>query len=401
MALTVKEVESKVAGMHSDGGGLYLRVQDSGSRSWIFRFQLNGKRREMGIGSYPAKSLAAARAEAATLAEKVKDKKVDPLAVRQAEQQQIEEQAVAEQKMAAQSVTFGEAATAYVNAQEAGWKNAKHVDQWRNTLTTYCATFSSKPVGEVTVGDLESVLRPIWLSKTETATRLLQRITLVLLFASDKGWREVGDLEAWPLRLRRLLPRLPKKKVRTKHHAALPYAQAPAFVAALRQSPAMGSKALLFSILCASRSGEVRLARWSEIDLDAALWVIPAERMKVEAEHRVPLSSQALDLLRSLPEGKPTDLVFPGMKKGQPLSDMTMTAFLRRGNHGCTQHGFRSTFADWSAECTGFQKEVREKALAHTVADAVEAAYRRGDLFEKRRELMQTWADYLSTHKKD
>ncbi len=393
--------------MVADGGGLYLRVAPSGSKSWILRYQLNGKRRDMGLGAFPAVSLAEARTKAATQAALAKNSNVDPVAQRQAEREAAAEQArQAQVEAARESVTFAKAATAYVDAQAPGWKNAKHVDQWRNTLATYCAPFGSKPVDAVTVDDVEAALRPLWLSKTETATRLLQRIVLVVAYAHDKGWRQSDDAEGWPMRLRRRLPRLPKKTERVEHHPALPYKQLPAFMAALRASRATGSRALELGVLCASRSGEVRHATWGEFDLDAALWVIPASRMKAKVEHRVPLSTQAVELLRSIrPETvKPTDYVFPS-RKDTALSDMTLSAFIRRQNEkelkwkdergeAVVPHGFRSTFSDWTSECTAFPADVREMALAHTIENKVEAAYRRGDLFDKRRDLMQQWADF-------
>ena len=389
MALTSKQVEAAKPGMHSDGNGLYLRVQDGGARSWIFRFQLNKKRREMGIGSYPAKTLADARKDAALLLFQVKNG-IDPLDVRKASQVA----SAAEADPTGGVITFAQCCTAYVDSQAAGWKNPKHVQQWRNTLSTYFEKIASKPIATVCIDDIEAALCPIWLSKTETATRLLQRVGLVMLYASDKGWREQGDIEAWPLRLRRMLPKLPKKSTRVKHHPAMPYTDIPTFITDLKQSEAMGSKALLFAILNANRSGEVRLARWSEFDMASGVWVIPADRMKTEVEHRIPLSTKSIELLNALPRFEGDDLVFPGMIRGKPLSDMTLNAFLKRKGLPFVQHGFRSTFMDWAADCTPFLKEVRDMALAHAVADDVEAAYRRGTLFAKRKELMQAWADF-------
>jgi integrase len=386
----------------SDGNGLYLRVAASGSKSWIYRFQLNGKRRDMGIGNLSDLSLANAREEASTFGKLVRQG-IDPIDHRKA---QRDERQQAEVEAQEKSVTFAEAATTYIDSRKGGWKNEKHIDQWRNTLNTYGASFSIKPVGDVTIEDVEAALRPIWLDKTETATRVLARIVNVLGFAHDKGWREDDDADAWGIRLReRRLPKLPKKTKRVKHHPALPFEQTPAFMAELRKSNALGSRLLEFAILCASRSAEARNARWSEVDLNSALWVIPKERIKTEIEHRVPLSAQAVALLQDLSEGKLTDYIFPGEKEGMPLSDMTMTAFIRRQNkdelkwkdengEAITQHGFRSTFMDWASETTPFPAAVADMALAHVISDKVRAAYQRGDLFEKRRELMQMWADY-------
>ena len=404
-ALQVKNATPKVdssgktsAMLYSDGAGLYLRVAASGSKSWIYRFQLNGKRRDMGIGNLADLSLAEARGEVATLGKLVRQG-IDPIDHREA--QKAEQQQEAETK----AVTFGEVATIYIDGRAPGWQNPKHVEQWRSTLKTYCKDFYSKSADSVTIDDVEAALRPIWLEKTETATRVLTRIISVMIYAHDKKWRKDDDAETWATRLRRRLPDLPKKANRVKHFPALPYEQLTDFMADLRASSSFGAKALEFGILCASRSGEIRLAQWCEIDFEAGMWVIPAERMKADKEHRIPLSTQAIALLRSLPEGKPTDYIFPGDKKGKPLSDMTLTAAIRRRNeaelkwmdesgNAITQHGFRSTFRDWAAETTPFPSYVVEMALAHTVANKVEAAYRRGDLFKKRRELMQAWADY-------
>lgn len=386
--------------MLADGNGLYLRIGATGGKSWIYRFQIAGKRRDMGIGNLADLPLAKAREEVATLGKLVRQG-IDPIDHREAQrtaQQQAE--AAAQTK----AMTFGEAATDYIDSQKDGWQNAKHIDQWRNTLTTYCSKFADKAVGTVTLDDVEAALRPVWLKKTETATRVLARIVSVMKFAKLKGWSDT-QVSDWPDDVRALLPALPKKAQRVEHHPALPFAQVGAFMAELRKSTAMGTRALEFAILCASRSGEVRKATWAEFDLDAALWVIPKARMKAKNEHRVPLSSQAVELLRALPPGRAKDFVFQSTKPEKELSDMTMLAFIRRQNkdqakwtddsgNEITQHGFRSTFSTWASETTPFPSNVVEMALAHTIGNKVEAAYRRGDLFQKRRELMQAWADY-------
>lgn len=404
MPLTVKQVEKiirdAIPGATADGDGLYLKITPSGSASWQYRYQIAGKRRMMGLGACSVVSLAEARDKAADERKKVKQG-IDPL-----DQNQQRDEAK-RQEAERQAVTFAIVAKEYIDGKAEGWSNPKHVEQWRTTLATYCAKFAAKPVASVTIDDLEAALRPIWLEKTETATRVLTRVVSVLSYAVDKKWREDDNEATWGPRLRRRLPDLPKKKNRVKHHPALPYSQIAAFMAALRLSTAIGSKALEFAILCASRSGEVREARWQEVDFDSAVWTIPAERMKTRAEHRVPLSRQALRLLQSI---KPNEVaedayIFPGTKPDKALSDMTMNAFIRRQNEkkiiwaddsgeGITQHGFRSTFRDWASETTAYPRDVCEKALAHAVADKVEAAYRRGDLFEKRRRLMQDWSDY-------
>lgn len=404
MPLTVKEVQSLIRtgrpGATADVDGLYLKITETGNASWQYRYQITGKRRMMGLGACSVLSLADARLKAAD-ARKLVKQGVDPLDHKEA--QEVRERQLAER----QCTTFADAAKTYIDGRADGWSNPKHVDQWRNTLTTYCEGFNSKPVDEITIDDAENALRPIWLEKPETATRLLTRIVSVLAFAHDKGWRSNDDADSWSNRLRRRLPLMPKKTQRVRHQPALPYSRVYDFMAALRKSQATGSRALEFAILCASRSGEVRNAKWGEIDLDNTLWTIPAERMKMRREHRIPLSRQAVELLRTIrPENFDADAyIFPGAKRGKPLSDMTLTAFIRRQNEkalvwqdesgeGIVQHGFRSTFRDWASETTPHPADVTEMALAHVVASKVEAAYRRGDLFDKRRILMQDWADY-------
>ena len=315
----------------------------------------------MGIGNLADVSLAQAREDVATLG-KLTRQGIDPIDHRKA-QQEAQQKAEAVAKIKA--VTFAEAGKIYIDGRADGWRNKKHVAQWRATLNTYCTTFNDKPIGSVTIDDVEAAIRPIWLEKTETATRVLTRVISVLSYAHDKGWRKEDDAETWANRLRRRLPMLPKKATRVEHHPALPYDQTAAFMADLRSKVSIGAKALEFTILTAVRSGEVRMVTWQEIDFDAAAWTIPKERMKMEKEHRVPLSIQALAVLRSMHEGKPTDYIFPGEKKGRPLSDMTLTAAIRRRNEAelkwkdesgesITVHGFRSTFRDWAAETTPF-----------------------------------------------
>lgn len=400
--LNVKEaariIREAKPGATADGQGLYLKIGPSGAASWQFRFQIAGKRRAMGLGPCTTVSLIEARQKAGD-AQKLVKAGIDPL-----------EHASAAPTAPTEGKTFAEVAKEYIDGRAPGWQNAKHVEQWRNTLATYCKDFADKDVGEVSIDDAEVALRGIWLTKSETATRLLTRIVSVLTYAHDKGYREADDAETWSIRLRRRLPQLPKKAVRVSHHPALPYPQVGAFVADLRSREGSAARCLEFAILCASRSGEVRLAQWGEFDVDAGLWTIPADRMKMRREHRVPLSSQAVqvlrDLLATLPETPSGDtFVFPGARPGRPLSDMALTLAIRRRNEKTVKwadekgepivpHGFRSTFRDWAAETTPTPSEVVEMALAHVVANRVEAAYRRGDLFDKRRLLMQEWADY-------
>ena len=393
--LKAKEIEHAKPGMHADGNGLYLRVQNSGAKGCIFRFQLNGRRREMGLGILEDKPVVDARTEALNLSKLVRQG-IDPIEERKA--QQIANMANAIRKVP----TFSEAATQFIDSKEDGWRNAKHRTQWRNTLSTYCAPFNSKSVETVTIDDVESILRPIWLTKTETATRVLTRIVRVIGFAADKGWSQ-DDAGTWSSRLHRRLPAV-KKSERVKHHPALPFAQISNFIADLRTRPGMAAKALEFSILCASRSGEVRLATWNEIDLAEGKWTIPGLRMKMKKPHTVMLSRQAIGLLQIvIPSNpKPNDFVFPGERAGRPMSDMTLSAVIRRNKtvwldeHGklVVPHGFRSTFRDWAAEKTDHDSDVIEMSLAHSIKDATERAYRRGNLAEKRQRLMQDWADY-------
>lgn len=395
--LRAKEIEHAKPGMHADGNGLYLRVQKSGAKSWIYRFQLNGRRREMGLGILEDKPVIDARAEVLALSKLVRQG-IDPIEERAANQ-------LADNENPENSIpTFAEVASRYIESKEGGWKNAKHKQQWRNTLTTYCARFNHKPISSVTVNDIEAALRPIWLSKNETASRVLTRIVRVVSYAADKGWTD-DDASTWSKRLHHRLP-VVKKSERVVHHPALPYVQMPEFMVALKNQPGMGARALEFAILCASRSGEVRLATWEEIDFNDRKWIIPGSRMKMKKSHIVTLSNQSIELLKSigLENTTATNFIFTGQKPGRPISDMTMSAAIRRNErqwldeHGklVVPHGFRSTFRDWAAEQTNHDSDVIEMSLAHAIKDATERAYRRGNLAEKRQRLMQDWADYLT-----
>lgn len=377
-------------GYYGDGAGLWLQVSATGSKSWIFRFTLAGKQREMGLGPVHTVTLADARAKAKECRLILLDGK-DPLDLRQASK-------LAEALERAKMMTFDQCAAAYIAAHRSGWKNSKHASQWENTLATYASpVIGNMPVALVDTALVVKVLSPIWQAKTETATRLRGRIESVLDWATVSKYRQGDNPARWRGHLDNLLAD-PGRSKRTEHHPALPWQEVGAFMAALRKQEGIAAKAVELAILTACRSGEARLATWAEFDLDAALWVIPAERMKAKREHRVPLSTAALSLLRSLPNKE--GLVFPGMKPGKPLSDMSLTAVLRRMDRGdITVHGFRSTFRDWCAEsvANSFPREVCEHALAHSLPDKVEAAYRRGDLIEKRTLLMQAWANYCNT----
>lgn len=358
MALTALEIQHAKPGMHADGSGLYLRVQDSGNKGWIFRYQLAGKRREMGLGTLSTKPAKQARAEAAALALEVKAGR-DPIAQRDAQLQSLKQTAAAVvQQEKVDSSTFKLIAAEYIEGHAAGWKNAKHAAQWTSTLATYAdPVIGDKPVADVTTEDVLQILKPIWTTKTETASRVRSRIELVLSYAKAKGSRQGENPAQWRGHLDALLPK-PAKVKRVRHHPALPWARMGVFIGALQNFDGIGARALELAILTATRSGEVRGATWREFDLDAAVWVIPALRMKAEREHRIPLSEPAVRLLRNLlaqaAGADYDDWVFKGERKGSPLSDMTLLQVIRRMNEAQDQpvwvdahgepvvpHGFR------------------------------------------------------------
>lgn len=376
-------------GLHFVGGvaGLALQVTETGAKSWILRAQVGKKRRDMGLGGFPDVPLAQAREDARAARARIRAG-VDP----------VEEARAARSALIAAQLsmlTFQQAAEAYIDAHKAGWKNEKHQKQWTSTLQTYVYP----KVGSVLVRDVElpqvlAVLEPIWKTKTETASRLRGRVESVLDWATARGYRDGLNPARWRGHLDKLLPR-PSKVAKVEHHSALPVSEVGAFMIALRSQEGLGARALEFAILTAARSGEVRGATWDEIDLEEVVWAIPAARMKASREHRVPLSAAAVRLLKSLPRHADTPLVFVGAKGG-PLSDMTLSAVVRRMGAPCVPHGFRSTFRDWAAERTSYPSEMAEMALAHTINNKVEAAYRRGDMFEKRRRMMADWARFCS-----
>ncbi len=377
-------------GWHADGGNLYLFVRGD-SRAWVFRFVApDGMRRNMGLGSMYAVTLAEARKQAAMLREQVRHPTAptDPLAARR-------ESRLAQKLARRKHITFKSCAEAYIEAHRAEWRNPKHAQQWENTLATYAfPVFGDLPVAAVDDALVLKVLMPIWETKTETATRLRGRIESVLDWATFSKFRQGENPARWKGHLDNSLAK-PNKVAKVKHHAALPYAQIGSFMVELRKREGLGARALEFAILTAARSGEVRGALWDEIDLAARLWVIPAERIKMSKEHRVPLSSAALDLLNALPRMDDSALVFPSANPGKSMSDMTLTAVLRRMERGdITAHGFRSTFRDWAAEATNYPSDMAEMALAHAIGDKVEAAYRRGDMLLKRFRMMNDWAAY-------
>ncbi len=372
-------------GMHAVGGvsGLYLQVTASGARSWILRATIGGRRRDMGLGGFPDVTLAVAREKAREARAKI-EQGTDPILERERALSILR----AEQ---AKSMTFEAACLALIDTKSDEWRNAKHRAQWSASLETYAFPIIGKlQVGDVGQPQVLNVLQPIWKDKTETANRLRGRIEQVLDWARVRGFREGENPARWRGHLDKLLP-APTKIARVVHHRALPIDAMPSFMSDLHHRKGISPRALEFLVLTAARSGEVRGATWSEIDMDAAVWTVPAGRMKAHKEHRVPLSPQALALLASLPRIEGNELVFPA-PRGGVLSDMTLTAVMRRMELDAVPHGMRSTFRDWAAERTNYPREVAEMALAHTIGNAVEAAYRRGDLFTKRAEMMAAWA---------
>lgn len=374
-------------GYIGDGGGLWLQTTAGGAKSWVFRFQMAGRAREMGLGSFSTFTLAEARERARRQRQLVADG-IDPIERRKAERARA-------QLDAARALTFDQCAAAYVEAHRAGWKNAKHADQWANTLAAYASpAFGALPVADVDTPLVMRALSPIWHQKTETASRLRGRIESVLDWATVQGFRTGDNPARWRGHLDKLLPKRAKVQ-KVRHHPALPYTEAADFVAALRQQEGTAARALEFLILTAARTGEVIGAKWSEFDLDAKTWTVPGERMKAGRDHEVPLSSRALAIVKQLAKMKTGDYVFPGRRPRDPLSNMAMLALLKRmGRSDLTAHGFRSTFRDWAAECTDYPGELAEMALAHIVSDKTEAAYRRGTMKEKRRRLMLDWAHH-------
>ena len=392
-ALTPLAVKNAKPGRHADGGGLQLLVKESGARSWVYRFMLRGKSRDVGLGAAAgpsAISLAAARDGAAALRLKVKAG-IDPLAERQ---QEAAETLAAAQAAQIAGITFRAVAEAYIAANEGSWRNDKHRQQWLNTLATYVyPVMGDLPVADIGTAHVLKVLEPIWQDKPETASRIRGRIDAVLDSAKARGYREGENPARWRGHIAQILPVRPR--LTRGHHKALPYEAVPELVAQLRMREAMAALALEFVILTAARTNEVLGAVWSEVDLDKAVWTIPATRMKAGREHRVPLSARAMQILEIV---KPLGggWLFPS-EKGSKLSAMAMSMLLRRMKQDCTVHGFRSGFRDWAAECTAYAHEVCEMALAHVIGNKAEAAYRRGDLFEKRRRLMADWAAYCDS----
>lgn len=375
-------------GMHFVGGtpGLALQVLHSGGRSWVLRIRVHGKRRDMGLGSFPDISLSLARDLARDVRAKVKQG-IDPIAERHATRSKAEADRVAMRN-------FKQCAERYITSMEANWKSSKSPQQWRNTLETYAyPTMGGLAAKDIELSHVMAVLEPIWKTKTETASRLRGRIESVLDWAAVNGLRSAANPARWKGHLDKLLPAPAKVKPRT-HHAAIHYQDVNEFWTRLLEKDGIGAVGLRFSILCASRSGEVRGATWREFDIEQKLWVIPKERMKGKREHRVPLSEAACEILKAMPRGDDDSYVFGGSKQGAPLSDSTLSKVLKDMGVPAVPHGFRSTFKDWALEHTSFPSEMSEMALAHAVSDKVEAAYRRGDLLNRRRQMMEEWAKF-------
>jgi integrase len=376
-------------GYYADGAGLYLQVSKSGSKSWVFRYMLAGRSREMGLGSLLAVTLEQARRKAAEQRAIVQDGR-DPIAARDREKHVAELEA-------AKAITFDKCTAEYIKSHRAGWRNSKHAAQWTATLETY----ASPEIGRLPVQDVDTtlvmkILESMWSEKPETASRLRGRIENILDWAKVRGYRDGENPARWRGHLDKLLPKR-SKVAKVKHHPALPYAQIGAFVTELRAREGVAAKALEFIILTAARVSEAVNAEWSEIDFDAGVWTVPESRMKAGREHRVPLSPAAVEILRTMQKQRQSSFVFPGWRVNKALTGGACLVLLDKMGHGdLTVHGFRSTFRDWCAEQTNFPREIAEAALAHTIKDKAEAAYQRGDLLQRRRKLMEAWAAYCA-----
>lgn len=385
--LTDIEVKSaSKSGYLADGDGLYLQVTKAGNKSWVYRFSINKRKREMGLGPYPRVSLKNAR-DAARDCQVMVGKGIDPIDQKKRDRAQIIEDGRALK-------TFKEFAEEYIRDKSAEWSNAKHEKQWSSTLSTYAySIFGNIPVGMIETDHVLRALKPIWQSKTETATRVRQRIEAVLDAAKAEGLRKGDNPASWKGHLSYRLPN-PSKIKKVRHHPALPYQEASAFIRDLHERENVAARGLSFLIHTAARTGEVIGAIFDEFDIENAIWTVPAIRMKAEKEHRVPLSPPALEIVKTMEIERSNEFVFPGLRGGG-LSNMAFLQQLKHmGRDDLTVHGFRSTFRDWAAEQTAYPSDVVEMALAHTISNKTEAAYRRGDLFEKRRRLMNDWATY-------
>jgi integrase len=394
MAKTVKRLKDmqirrlSKPGSYPDGEGLYLQVRTSGAKDWFYRYEVDGKGRKRGLGSYPTISLEQARDDALECRQ-LRQQGIDPVDYAKAQRQK---EALDEAK----SFTFKECALAYINSHQQGWKNRKHESQWRNTLDTYAyPTIGDIGVQDIDIGLVLDVLEPIWYEKTETASRVRQRIENILDWATVKQYRSGDNPALWRGRLDKLLPKRVKVQ-KPIHFPAMDYRELPGYFQALRKRDSVATRALAFTILTAARNGEARAVTSDELDIKGKVWTIPDNRMKADREHRVPLSAEALKIIKEMePFKRHTDhFIFPGQAHAKPISEASLLKIVKQQDKTLTVHGFRSTFRDWCAEQTSFPREVAEAALAHSIRDKTEAAYQRGDLFEKRRQLMDQWMQY-------
>ena len=392
MAKTVKQLKDlqirrfTKPGAYPDGEGLYLQVRDSGAKDWFYRYEVAGKGRKRGLGPYPTISLERVR-EDALVCRQLRKQGIDPI-------EHYKEIELNKDLEKAKSTTFKECALTYIDTHRHGWRNKKHESQWRNTLETYAyPTIGDLPVQVIDIDLVMKVLEPIWFIKTETASRVRQRIENILDWATVRKLRKGDNPALWRGRLDKLLPKRTKVQ-KTVHFAAMDYKDVPEYFQSLRAKDTLASKALAFTILTATRSGEARATTRSEINDN--VWIIPDSRMKAEREHRVPLSDEAMKIIKEMEPFKrqTDDLIFPGLAQAKPVSEASLLKIVKQDHPTLTVHGFRSSFRDWCAEQTGYPREVAEAALAHTVKDKTEAAYQRSDMFEKRRKLMDSWADY-------
>jgi integrase len=379
----------KKPGRHCDGAGLWLQVSISGSKAWLFQFKRDGRARQMGLGGLHTVSLQEARIRARQARQSLLDG-IDPIDAKHAQRG-----AVRLEK--AKALTFGKCAADYLDAHAGAWKNQKHRSQWQSTLDAYAnPLIGALPVAAIDTALVLKILRPIWNEKPETASRLRGRVERILSWATVQGFRQGDNPARWRGHIDALLPA--KATVRAvKHHAALPFVELPGFMAEIRKRESISARALEFTILTASRTGEAVGAKWDEIDIKAKVWTVPAERMKASRPHRVPLSDRAVEILADLPSDN-SGFVFLGAR-GASISNWAMLELLRGMVPGLTVHGFRSSFSDWARERTAYPRDVVEMALAHAIKDKSEAAYRRGDALDKRRRLMQEWARYCMAPK--
>lgn len=381
--LTDRKIKSLIKpGYHADGGNLYIRVKKSGARSWAFRWKNNNKVRDIGLGGYPAISLKEAR----KLAEAHRTTRANggiPKRLAQFEE----------------GKTFSEVVEQFLSIKESEWTNAKHKQQWRNTLKQYCKRIANKPISEIDRTDVLTVLSPIWEEKRETASRVRQRVERVLSFAESKGMRQGPNPAVWRGNLDNVLPK--QRPLARGHHKALPYEELPEFISRLREHEGKAAKALELLILTACRTSEIINSTWEEINLDTKVWIIPPERMKMRKEHRIPLTESAVEVMRYMIQFKNSEYVFPGQKRDKPLSNMAMAELLKGMKvESATVHGFRSTFRDWAGDKTSEPREVIELCLAHTIGNSSELAYRRSDAIDKRRRILLQWEDYCYDNSK-